>query len=59
VSRVFDPLGIDGIVNGVGRALGSASGGIGRVQSGYVRTYALVFLLGVVLLVGYFVAVNR
>ena len=30
-----------------------------RVQSGYVRTYAMVFLIGVVVLVGYFVAVNR
>jgi len=27
VSRVFDPLGIDGIVNGLGRMLGGVSGG--------------------------------
>lgn len=55
LSDVFDNQGIDGIlVDGTGRLFG----GIGRVfraaQSGYVRNYALVFLVGVVVLVGYF-----
>jgi NADH-quinone oxidoreductase subunit L len=54
-SDVFDQQGIDGIlVNGTGRLFS----GIGRVfraaQSGYVRNYALVFMIGVVVLVGYF-----
>jgi NADH-quinone oxidoreductase subunit L len=55
LSEVFDNQGIDGIlVDGTGKLFG----GIGRVfraaQSGYVRNYALVFLVGVVVLVGYF-----
>lgn len=59
IAQVFDPRGIDGLIGGIVRALNGASTGIGRIQNGFLRTYALVFLIGVVLLVGYFVAVNR
>ncbi|MBC8076757.1 MAG: NADH-quinone oxidoreductase subunit L [Chloroflexales bacterium] len=57
-SRVFDPLGIDGLVNGVGRALGEAGGAINRSQSGLIRNYALLFLIGVVAMIAYFVLVR-
>ncbi|MFV9507162.1 MAG: NADH-quinone oxidoreductase subunit L [Oscillochloridaceae bacterium umkhey_bin13] len=53
LARVFDPQGIDGIVNGVGRFFGWAATGAQQVQSGYVRTYALVFTVGVVLVLGF------
>jgi NADH-quinone oxidoreductase subunit L len=53
--NVVDTQGIDGVlVGGVGRVFGWASQGLRRGQSGYFRTYALVFLIGVVLIVGYF-----
>jgi NADH-quinone oxidoreductase subunit L len=42
---------IDGIVNGAGWVVGRGSEGTRRVQTGYVRNYAAVFLFGVVLVV--------
>jgi NADH-quinone oxidoreductase subunit L len=42
---------VDGIVNGVGRLVNSASGLLRRSQTGYVRTYAVAVLLGVVLVI--------
>jgi len=42
---------IDGVVNGVGRAVQFFSGRFRTVQTGYVRTYAVVLLLGVVAIV--------
>ncbi|MCA0458334.1 MAG: hypothetical protein LCI00_30500 [Chloroflexi bacterium] len=42
---------IDGIVNGVGRLVRGISGGVRKVQTGYVRTYAISFMLGVVLVI--------
>jgi NADH-quinone oxidoreductase subunit L len=42
---------IDWVVNGVGRLVGWTSGGLRRVQTGYVRTYAVSLLLGVVLVI--------
>jgi NADH-quinone oxidoreductase subunit L len=56
LGRVFDPQGIDGIVNGVGRFMREAAAGARDFQNGYVRSYILVFLLGVVIIVGYLVA---
>jgi NADH-quinone oxidoreductase subunit L len=55
LSDVFDQQGIDGIlVDGVGRAFGWLSQGFRQAQTGYIRNYAWVFLIGVVVLVGYF-----
>jgi NADH-quinone oxidoreductase subunit L len=52
---VFDRQGIDDVlVEGPGKLLGRAANVLRLGQSGYVRTYALGFLVGVVLLVGYF-----
>ncbi|MBS1706992.1 MAG: NADH-quinone oxidoreductase subunit L [Armatimonadetes bacterium] len=53
--KVLDAKGVDGVVNG----LGGISAGIGRafgaVQSGFVRSYALLMMLGGAGLVGYLV----
>lgn len=42
---------IDGIVNGVGRVARWVSGGLRVIQTGYVRTYAITLLVGVVLVI--------
>jgi len=42
---------IDGIVNGVGRLATWISGRLRRAQTGYVRTYAITLLLGVVFVI--------
>jgi len=55
LARVFDPEGIDGIVNGVGWVLTRAATGVRSLQTGYVRTYAFIFLVGVILIIGYLV----
>jgi NADH-quinone oxidoreductase subunit L len=55
LANVFDQQGIDGIlVDGVGRAFGGLAGIFRRGQTGYIRNYAWVFFVGVVVLVGYF-----
>jgi NADH-quinone oxidoreductase subunit L len=52
-SDVFDALVIDGAVNGIaGLVKRSASGGK-LIQTGFVRTYALVLFLGAVLVLGF------
>jgi NADH-quinone oxidoreductase subunit L len=45
---------IDGLVNGVGAAVRSASATLRRVQTGSVRTYAASLFLGAVLIVGWY-----
>ncbi|MBK9715509.1 MAG: NADH-quinone oxidoreductase subunit L [Kouleothrix sp.] len=55
LSDVFDQQGIDGIlVDGVGRTFGRLSQVFRQGQTGYIRNYAWVFFVGVVVLVGYF-----
>jgi len=44
---------IDGAVNGVGAALRSLGGGLRRVQTGFVRQYALFIVLGAVALLAW------
>ncbi len=44
---------IDGIANGLGAVTKNAASGLRRVQNGFVRSYALAVLLGVVAIVGY------
>ncbi|MCB9450719.1 MAG: hypothetical protein H6672_04735 [Anaerolineaceae bacterium] len=62
IAKGFDAIGqllskpvdlgiIDGIVNGVGRLVAWLSGGLRRIQTGYVRTYAITLLFGVVLVI--------
>ena len=49
---VFDAKIIDGLVNGVAWVIGRGAEGGRHVQTGYVRNYAVVFLVGVVALLG-------
>jgi NADH-quinone oxidoreductase subunit L len=51
LSRPVDLGIIDGIVNGLGRLVAWSAGGLRRIQTGYVRTYAITLLLGVVLVI--------
>lgn len=48
LARPFDGGIIDGAVNGLGRLTAWFSGILRQAQTGYVRTYAVAFLLGVV-----------
>ncbi|MGH3395851.1 MAG: proton-conducting transporter membrane subunit, partial [Streptosporangiaceae bacterium] len=52
LSVYFDNRGVDGLVNTVAATFGGSSGRMRKVQSGYVRSYALSMLFGAVLLVG-------
>jgi NADH-quinone oxidoreductase subunit L len=47
----FDNRGVDGLVNGIAAALGGSSGRLRRLQTGFVRSYALSMLGGSVLVV--------
>ncbi|MFI9504095.1 NADH-quinone oxidoreductase subunit L [Nocardia sp. NPDC052566] len=58
-SLVFlDNRGIDGIVNGTAALIGGLSARIRRVQSGFVRTYALSMFTGAALLAAALLAVR-
>ncbi|NLC58945.1 MAG: NADH-quinone oxidoreductase subunit L [Armatimonadetes bacterium] len=46
---------IDGAVNGIGRAVEVMGEGLRRLQGGYVRGYAFSVLIGVVVVMAYFV----
>ena len=52
LSVYFDNRGVDGLVNTVAAVIGGTSGRMRRVQTGFVRSYALSMFLGGVLLVG-------
>jgi NADH-quinone oxidoreductase subunit L len=56
LSKIFDREGIDGMVNGVGFLFMRVSAGVRALQTGFLRTYALAFLIGVVAIVGYFLS---
>ncbi len=45
----------DGFIDGVAGLMARLSAGMRQIQTGYIRNYALMFLLGVVLLISYFV----
>ena len=53
----FDNRGVDGLVNGMAAALGGSSGRLRRLQTGFVRSYALSMLGGSVLVIGALLAV--
>ena len=50
-ANFVDPDVIDGIVNAVPAAIAGASTWAGRIESGYVRTYAASILFGTILIV--------
>jgi NADH-quinone oxidoreductase subunit L len=52
LSVFFDNRGVDGIVNTLAAAMGGSSGRLRKLQTGFVRSYALSMLVGAVLLVG-------
>jgi NADH-quinone oxidoreductase subunit L len=52
LSVYFDNRGVDGLVNTLAATVGGTSGRMRRVQSGFVRSYALSMFVGAVLLVG-------
>ena len=54
-AREVDPKLIDGIVNGAGVLVAATSGVSRRLQTGNVQHYALSFLIGAIVLVGYYV----
>jgi NADH-quinone oxidoreductase subunit L len=54
----FDDHVVDGVVNGTGGAFGGMSGTFRRVQTGFVRSYALSVLGGALLVVLALLAVN-
>jgi NADH-quinone oxidoreductase subunit L len=51
LSVFFDSRGVDGLVNGLAATIGGTSGRLRRLQTGFVRSYALSMLIGAVLLV--------
>jgi NADH-quinone oxidoreductase subunit L len=52
LSVYFDNRGVDGLVNTIAATFGGSSGRLGKLQTGFVRSYALSMLVGAVLLVG-------
>jgi NADH-quinone oxidoreductase subunit L len=48
----FDRKAVDGTVGGMAALVGGSSGRLRRVQNGFVRSYALTMLLGVVVILG-------
>jgi NADH-quinone oxidoreductase subunit L len=55
LDRYADQKGIDAFANWLGTATQWLSATMRKIQNGFVRTYALSVLLGVVLIVGYLI----
>ncbi|HEX6522595.1 MAG TPA: NADH-quinone oxidoreductase subunit L [Streptosporangiaceae bacterium] len=58
LSVYFDNRGVDGLVNSIAALVGGSSGRMRRVQTGFVRSYALSMLFGAVILVALVLAVR-
>jgi NADH-quinone oxidoreductase subunit L len=54
----LDNKGVDGLVNGTAALFGGSSGRIRRMQTGFVRSYALSMLGGGVLIIAALLAVR-
>ncbi|HKC29630.1 MAG TPA: NADH-quinone oxidoreductase subunit L [Jatrophihabitans sp.] len=54
----FDNRGVDGVVNGMAAAFGGGSARLRRLQTGFVRSYALSMLVGSVAVVAVILAVR-
>jgi NADH-quinone oxidoreductase subunit L len=54
----LDARGVDGVVNGVSALFGGGSGRLRRLQTGFVRSYALSMLGGAVVLLAALLAVR-
>ena len=55
LDRYADQKGIDAFANWLGGATQSVSATLRKVQNGFVRSYALAVMLGVVLILGYLI----
>jgi NADH-quinone oxidoreductase subunit L len=55
----LDGKGIDGLVNGLAAGVGGGSGRLRRLQTGFVRSYAMSILTGGLLVVAAFLAVSN
>jgi NADH-quinone oxidoreductase subunit L len=55
LDRYADQKGIDAFANWLGTATQSVSATLRKVQNGFVRSYALSIMLGVVLILGYLI----
>ena len=53
-THVVESLTLDGASRGIAWIFRGSSGGLRRLQSGYMRNYALAIMLGVVLIVLYY-----
>jgi NADH-quinone oxidoreductase subunit L len=53
--RAIDVCIVDGVVNGVGWAVRGIGRGLRYTQSGYIHNYAAVMVIGVILIVGFYV----
>jgi NADH-quinone oxidoreductase subunit L len=53
--KIFDVIIIDGLINGLATLIGDISTGLRPAQTGKLRTYATVFLAGVIILIAVFV----
>ncbi len=53
--KIFDVLIIDGLLNGLATVIGDISKGLRPVQSGILRTYATIFIAGVIVVLGYII----
>ncbi len=51
----FDVVVVDGAVNGVAKIVGAWSQGLRHIQTGLVHNYAMSMVLGVILIVGFYV----
>jgi len=56
LARVLDLGVVDGIVNGLGRAVTWGAASLRQLQTGYVVNYALTMLAGAVIFVAYFLS---
>ncbi len=54
----FDNRGVDGAVGGIAATIGGSSARLRRLQTGFVRSYALSMLGGSVIVVGALLAVR-
>ncbi|HEX6074554.1 MAG TPA: NADH-quinone oxidoreductase subunit L [Micromonosporaceae bacterium] len=54
----LDGKGIDGLVNGLAATIGGGSGRLRRLQTGFVRSYALTILMGALVVVAALMAVR-
>jgi len=55
LNRYADQQGIDAVANGLGNTTQWLSATFRKIQNGFVRSYALSVLLGVVLIIGYLI----